>query len=102
MRTETEWDTAQPVECEELKHEYVTPTMTLRNPPDAECHEQEMPARQGTIRNDGYVVRTLEAALWAFGRSTSFEQGCLLVANLGDDADTVAAIYGQAWPTPGL
>lgn len=50
---------------------------------------------QGTIRNDGYVVRTLEAALWAFGRSTSFEEGCLMVVNLGGDADTVAAVYGQ-------
>eukprot|EP00903_Cladosiphon_okamuranus_P008820 g8447.t1 len=47
------------------------------------------------IRNNGYVVRTLEAALWAFGRSTGFEEGCLLVANLGDDSDTVAAVYGQ-------
>lgn len=76
--------------------------VTLRNSPDAECREQEMPTRQGTIRNDGYVVRTLEAALWAFGRSTSFEEGCLLIANLGDDADTVAAIYGQVWPILGL
>lgn len=47
------------------------------------------------IRNSGYVVRTIEAALWAFGRSTGFEEGCLLVANLGDDSDTVAAVYGQ-------
>lgn len=47
------------------------------------------------IRNSGYVVRTLEAALWAFGRSADFEEGCLLVANLGDDSDTVAAVYGQ-------
>lgn len=50
---------------------------------------------EGTISNSGYVVRTLEAALWAFGRTTSFREGCLLVTNLGDDADTVAAIYGQ-------
>ena len=49
------------------------------------------------IQNSGYVVRSLEAALWAFGRSTSFEEGCLMVANLGDDADTVAAIYGQVF-----
>lgn len=47
------------------------------------------------IRNNGYVVRTLEAALWAFGRSAGFEEGCLLVANLGDDSDTVAAVFGQ-------
>ena len=43
----------------------------------------------------GYVVKSLEAALWAFHRSETFEQGCLLAVNLGDDADTTAAIYGQ-------
>lgn len=47
------------------------------------------------IRGTGYVVRSLEAALWAFARSGSFEDGCLKAANLGDDADTTAAIYGQ-------
>ncbi len=47
------------------------------------------------IKGSGYVVRSLEAALWAFHRSDSFEEGCLLAVNLGDDADTTAAIYGQ-------
>ena len=47
------------------------------------------------IKGSGYVVRSLEAALWAFYHSSSFRQGCLLAANLGDDADTTAAIYGQ-------
>jgi ADP-ribosylglycohydrolase len=47
------------------------------------------------IKGSGYVVRSLEAALWAFYRSETFEAGCLLAANLGDDADTTAAIYGQ-------
>lgn len=47
------------------------------------------------IKGSGYVVRTLEAALWAFHRSESFREGCLLAANLGDDADTTAAVYGQ-------
>jgi ADP-ribosylglycohydrolase len=47
------------------------------------------------IRGTGYVVESLEAALWAFHRSDSFEEGALLAANLGDDADTTAAIYGQ-------
>jgi ADP-ribosyl-[dinitrogen reductase] hydrolase len=41
------------------------------------------------------VVRSLEAALWAFHRSSSFEQGALYAVNLGDDADTTGAIYGQ-------
>ncbi len=58
---------------------------------EASHAEREPPV----IRNSGYVVRTIEAALWAFGRSSGFEEGCLLVANLGDDSDTVAAIYGQ-------
>ena len=47
------------------------------------------------IRGTGYVVRSLEAALWAFARSSSFEEGCLLAVNLGDDADTTGAVYGQ-------
>jgi ADP-ribosyl-[dinitrogen reductase] hydrolase len=53
--------------------------------------QREPPYIQGT----GYVVRSLEAALWAFYRSESFREGCLLAANLGDDADTTAAVYGQ-------
>ena len=47
------------------------------------------------IKGTGYVVRSLEAALWAFDRSQSFRDGALRAANLGDDADTTAAIYGQ-------
>jgi ADP-ribosylglycohydrolase len=47
------------------------------------------------IRGSGHVVKSLEAALWAFDNSTSFEEGCLLAVNLGDDADTTAAVYGQ-------
>lgn len=43
----------------------------------------------------GYVVKSLEAALWCFAHSDDFEQGALLAANLGDDADTTAEIYGQ-------
>lgn len=47
------------------------------------------------IRGTGYVVETLEAALWAFHKSTSFREGALLAVNLGDDADTTGAIHGQ-------
>jgi ADP-ribosylglycohydrolase len=49
------------------------------------------PAIQGT----GYVVRSLEAALWSFYTTDSFEAAILRAANLGDDADTTAAICGQ-------
>jgi ADP-ribosylglycohydrolase len=48
-----------------------------------------------TIRGTGYVVESLEAALWAFDRSTSFREGALLAVNLGDDADATGAVYGQ-------
>ena len=47
------------------------------------------------IKGSGHVVRSLEAALWAFAKSTSFEDGALLAVNLGDDADTTGAVYGQ-------
>lgn len=47
------------------------------------------------IRGTGYVVNTLEAALWAFYQSNDFREGALLAANLGEDADTTAAVYGQ-------
>jgi len=47
------------------------------------------------IRGRGYVVRSMEAALWAFHNSDSFEEGCLMAVNLGEDADTTGAIYGQ-------
>lgn len=47
------------------------------------------------IRSTGYAVHTLEAALWCFHRAPDFRGGCLMAANLGDDADTVAAVYGQ-------
>jgi ADP-ribosyl-[dinitrogen reductase] hydrolase len=47
------------------------------------------------ITGSGYVVRSLEAALWAFHHSDDFRNGALLAANLGDDADTTAAVYGQ-------
>jgi len=47
------------------------------------------------IRSTGYVVDTLEAALWAVGTSSSFEEAVLKAVNLGDDADTVGAVAGQ-------
>ncbi len=47
------------------------------------------------IRGTGYVVQSLEAALWAFNKGKTFKEGCLLAVNLGDDADTTGAVYGQ-------
>jgi ADP-ribosyl-[dinitrogen reductase] hydrolase len=47
------------------------------------------------IKGTGYVKASLEAALWAFCHSENFRDGCLLAVNLGDDADTTGAVYGQ-------
>ena len=47
------------------------------------------------VRGGGYVIDALEAALWALRSTASFEAGVLAAVNLGDDADTTAAIYGQ-------
>jgi ADP-ribosylglycohydrolase len=41
------------------------------------------------------VTKSLEAAMWAFKKSRSFKHGALLAVNLGADADTTAAVYGQ-------
>lgn len=66
--------------CPEVKR-IAAGSFKVRNPPE--------------IRGTGYVVQSLEAALWAFYSSSDFRAGCLMAANLGDDADTTAAIYGQ-------
>jgi ADP-ribosylglycohydrolase len=47
------------------------------------------------IAGTGYVVKSLEAALWAFATTENYRDGCLAAVNLGDDADTTAAVYGQ-------
>ena len=56
--------------------------------------------RPPRIRGSGYVVRSLEAALWAFHDAADFRQAVLRAVNLGDDADTTGAVCGQlagAW-----
>ncbi|WP_149535569.1 ADP-ribosylglycohydrolase family protein [Siccirubricoccus phaeus] len=50
---------------------------------------------RAAIRATGYVVHTLEAALWAVWETENFRDAVLLAANLGEDADSVAAVAGQ-------
>jgi ADP-ribosyl-[dinitrogen reductase] hydrolase len=80
------------------KEEILSPTLyhgslvpEIREIADGSFKRKNPPA----ILGSGYVVRSLEAALWAFYRSDSFKDGALLATNLGDDADTTAAIFGQ-------
>ena len=47
------------------------------------------------IRSSGYVIDTIEAALWSVEQTHSFEEALVLAVNLGDDADTVGAVTGQ-------
>ncbi|CAM2714924.1 unnamed protein product [Rotaria socialis] len=48
------------------------------------------------IQGIDYIVKSLEAALWAFwSDENSFEKGALSAVNLGNNTDTTAAIYGQ-------
>jgi ADP-ribosylglycohydrolase len=70
------WGDLHP-EIEEIAHG----SFKRKNPPE--------------IEGTGYVVRSLEAALWALFNSDSFRAGALLAVNLGDDADTTGAVYGQ-------
>ena len=47
------------------------------------------------ISSEGYVVHTLEAALWSIHTTHSFEEALIKAVNLGHDADTVGAVTGQ-------
>jgi ADP-ribosyl-[dinitrogen reductase] hydrolase len=66
--------------CNEIA-EIAEGSYKTKNPPD--------------IIGSGYVVKSLEAALWAFYNSDNFKEGCLKAVNLGNDADTTGAVYGQ-------
>ena len=50
---------------------------------------------RGQVNASGYVAHALEAAMWAVGRAPAFDRAILHAANLGQDADTTAAIAGQ-------
>ncbi len=54
---------------------------------------RDVPA--SAVRGSGYVIACLEAAAWCFWHATTFRDAVLKAANLGDDADTTAAVCGQ-------
>jgi ADP-ribosylglycohydrolase len=51
--------------------------------------------KEEEISNSGYVIDSLESALWSFYHTSTFKDAVLKAVNLGDDADTVGAITGQ-------
>ena len=62
---------------------------------DAIARGESLGKVRESIHGSGYVVQSLEAALWCFARTASYREAVLLAANLGDDADTTAAVVGQ-------
>jgi len=47
------------------------------------------------VNNSGWAVSTLQAALWAFETTSTFEEGMLAAVNLGGDSDSIGAVFGQ-------
>ncbi len=68
-----------------------------------DVHEEIAEVARGSYRRkqppeivgSGYVVKSLEAALWAFADAPDFATAVLRAVNLGDDADTTGAVCGQ-------
>jgi ADP-ribosyl-[dinitrogen reductase] hydrolase len=50
---------------------------------------------ESEILGSGYVVKSLEAALWCFFHTDSYQEAVLKAVNLGNDADTTGAVVGQ-------
>ncbi len=72
----------QKVFREELKHFEKILNGTLHKTPEFHIH------------STGYVIHTLEAALWCFLTTSSFRDAVLKAVNLGEDTDTTAAVTG--------
>jgi len=73
----------------------VVPPEPLSEKVDALAKGSCLHKRMDQIKGSGYSVESLEAAIWCFWHTDSFESAILKAANLGDDADTTAAICGQ-------
>ena len=52
-------------------------------------------SERGEVNNSGWAVSTLQAALWAFENTRTFEEGLIEAVNLGGDADSIGAVFGQ-------
>ena len=59
------------------------------------AHGAYLEKSEKDIRGSGYVVDSLGSAMWCFFSSRTFAEAVLMAANLGDDADTTAAVCGQ-------
>ncbi|WP_277346197.1 ADP-ribosylglycohydrolase family protein [Leeia aquatica] len=71
--------------------DFSTPAITVQNLARGSWQTKSEQQIMGT----GYAIASLEAALWCFWHTTDYASAVLRAANLGDDADTTAAICGQ-------
>lgn len=62
---------------------------------DIMTNKRFLTAERRDIKSSGFVVHSLEAALWSFYQADNFKDAILLATNLADDSDTVAAICGM-------
>ena len=65
-----------------------------RRPPATLASGAYRDKEEPAIESTGYVIHSLEAALWCFARPDSSEGAILAATNLGYDADTIASICG--------
>ena len=79
------------------KQEVALPDRRFAGTPKIEAIAQGtwVEKERSDVRGSGYVVESLEAALWCFWQTDTFSDAVLAAANLGDDADTTAAVCGQ-------
>ncbi|PBL03843.1 ADP-ribosylglycohydrolase [Armillaria gallica] len=73
------------------------PLMKLIAECESEAKDSKLPLylpQPETLPSSGYVVDTLIAALYSFFSTNTFEQGAIVAVNMGNDADTVGAVYG--------
>jgi ADP-ribosyl-[dinitrogen reductase] hydrolase len=79
------------------KAEILAQTLYLPTTPKLQAIAQGSYAHkpESQMRGTGYVVDSLEAALWCYYHTDDYETAVLAAANLGDDADTTAAVCGQ-------
>ena len=70
----------------------IIPTLMYEEPFDRLRKIDQLPEEK--IESSGYVVHTLEAALWTLAKYDNFRDTVLAAVNLGDDTDTTAAVAG--------
>ena len=70
----------------------IIPTLMYEEPFDRLRKIDQLPEKE--VESSGYVVHTLEAALWTLAKYDNFRDTVLAAVNLGDDTDTTAAVAG--------